>query len=241
MEPLVSCLCITKNRVGMLKRAVRLFQAQTYPHKELLIVYEETDRSTSEFLAGTADRRIKKLSVGEMPGLNLGRLRNLAVERCAGEYFCQWDDDDWYHMKRIEYQMRIIRESGMSASVLMHWLIFDATRDQAYLSYRKPWEGSLLCKTSLVHGDTRYDDLSKGEDTPIVKKLFAGHVIFPVMIPKLYIYNYHGGNVWEYDHWRKIFEASVKLSEASSALIKNILSDQYSVEYASTLLDGLED
>jgi len=43
-----------------------------------------------------------------LEGLSLGKLRNLAVEECRGDYVCQWYNVDWYHRKRLEEQMRVI-------------------------------------------------------------------------------------------------------------------------------------
>lgn len=46
---MVSCICITHNRVDFLKKAISYFQAQTYPNKELIILYEN-DPVTKDFV-----------------------------------------------------------------------------------------------------------------------------------------------------------------------------------------------
>jgi glycosyltransferase involved in cell wall biosynthesis len=225
----------------LLKRAIRSFEDQTYNNKELVIVYEDDDHFTDDFLCRVTSSKIKKIKVKKSKCLALGGLRNLSIQECSGEYFCQWDDDDWSHNNRIAFQMNVIRESNMPACVMMHWLIFDETEDQAYVSNRRPWEGSLLCKKSLISKDIKYDDTNKGEDTHIVKELFKSHLIFPVMMPKLYIYVYHGKNVWQREHWEEIFMASKKLSNTSSKIIKDILDSKYSGEKASSMLDQMSE
>ena len=41
--PLISCLCVTRARVALLNRAVRCFLDQSYPHIELVILFESDD------------------------------------------------------------------------------------------------------------------------------------------------------------------------------------------------------
>lgn len=240
-RPLISCLCVTRERGCLLSRAIKSFKDQKYINKELVIVYEEDDLSTGEYLSELLDNDIIKIEAVASPKLSLGELRNLAVEESKGEYFCQWDDDDWSHNNRLAFQMDVIQTSQMPACVMIYWLIFDALENQAYISNRRPWEGSILCKKSLITNELKYEDTESGEDTSIIKKLFSRNLIFPVVMPKLYIYVYHGGNIWSRDHWEKIFRASKKLSAPSSIVIKDILDGKYSGEKASEMLDRISE
>ena len=240
-EPLISCLCVTRGRVHLLKRAVRSFRDQTYPNRELVIVYESDDEGTREFLKGVTDNNIVAVEAPSSPVLSLGELRNLSVRECGGEYFCQWDDDDYSHVERISFQMDIIRRSKTPACVMMYWLIFDAGGKQAYVSCMRPWEGSLLCRKSIFGEDLKYEDVGIGEDTPLISRLFSRNLVFPVIMPKLYIYVYHGSNLWKDEHWKGIFAASRKLSVESSTIIGDILDGRYSGEESSSLLDEIEE
>ncbi len=241
VEPLISCLCITRARVPLLKRVVQSFKDQKYINKELVIVYENDDLSTKQFLRQVLDNNIIKIEAGTSPKLTLGELRNLSIRECNGEYFCQWDDDDWSHNSRLEFQMDVIHKSQMPACVMIHWLIFDALENQAYVSNRRPWEGSILCKKSLITEELKYEDNDRGEDTTIIKKLFSKNLIFPVVMPKLYIYVYHGRNVWFHDHWEKIFRTSRRLSAESSQIVRDILDGKYSGEEASDMLNKISE
>jgi len=240
-KPLISCLCVTRGKVQYLQRAIRCFQSQSYRNRELLILYEDDDRRTREYVAGILDRGISTAEVPGSPKLTLGRLRNLAIEKCRGEYFCQWDDDDWFHRNRLEFQMQVIQESRMPASIMMQWLVYEMSEGQAYISNRRPWEGSILCKKALIGEEMLYDDLLKGEDTNLIKSLFARSLVFPILMPKLYIYVYHGRNTWEYEHWKPIIEAGKRLTASSSRLISDILSGRYSEEEASDRLDKISE
>ncbi len=240
-EPLVSCLCVTLGRPRLLERAIRCFRGQTYPNKELVIIYESFDQPTKDVLDLVDDPNIVKIEAPDDPGITLGSLRNMAVSKCSGEYFCQWDDDDYSHPERVAFQMKVIGETKLPACIMMQWIIYDEVAERAYLSNRRPWEGGLVCKKSLIQEGMEYDDLKVGEDTPLVTKLFSKGLVFPVIMPRLYIYTYHGGNTWSRAHWENIFASSRPLSDESSRLIRGILDGTYDVEQAAGILDGLED
>ncbi len=80
-----------------------------------------------------------------------------------------------------------------------------------------------------------------GEDTPLVTKLFSKGLVFPVIMPRLYIYTYHGGNTWSRAHWENLLAYSRPLSGKSSRLISGILDGAYGTEQAAEILDGLSD
>ncbi|MGB2692791.1 MAG: glycosyltransferase family A protein [Thermodesulfobacteriota bacterium] len=239
VEPLISCLCVTRERTHLLHRAIRSFRDQTYTHKELVIIYESDDSVTGEYLKGITDNNIYKIEVPALPRHTLGQLRNLAVSKSRGEYFCQWDDDDFSHNERLSFQMNVLQQSSMPACVMVHWLIFDEFSGQAYVSNMRAWEGSIMCRKSLVGDEIQYEDQNKGEDTPLISKLFSKNLVCPIVMPKLYVYVYHGDNVWTEEHWDKIFKASRKLSAESSQLIRDILDGKYTGNEASSLLDEL--
>jgi hypothetical protein len=86
-----------------------------------------------------------------------------------------------------------------------------------------------------------YEEVVRHEDTHLVTELFRRSLLFPVMMPKLYIYVYHGGNLCTREHWEKIFRSSTELSEESASIIKGILDGLYTGEEAARLLDGIEE
>ncbi len=234
-EPLISCLCITRNKIEYLKRAVACFRGQTYPNKELVIVYEDDDANTVEIAESLRSDDILLVELGASPKLTLGELRNISVEACRGTYFCQWDDDDWYHNQRLEVQMEACRQSCKPANILVNWLMYDLTKHEAYFSFHNMWDGSILCRKD-VFKEFKYPSLSKGEDSQFLLKLFYANYLYPVVKPSLYIYVYHGRNTWDREHFAKMFLRSQKLAPGTGQLLREILENQYSTSEASRLL-----
>lgn len=195
---LVSCLCVTRDRVPMLRRAIACFLSQTYVPRELVIVYESDDSATRDFLAALHEPTIRAVEVPAHPKLPLGRLRNLSLEAARGRYVAQWDDDDWYGPQRLAAQIAAVRDSGKDGCVLIRWLMYDEATGTAYLSHLRAWEGSLVAVRNAI---PPYPEQAKGEDTPVVTAMLNEGRLTGLDRPRLYVYVYHGTNTWEREHW----------------------------------------
>lgn len=237
--PLISCLCVTRNKVHLIRRSIDCFRSQTYPNKQLIIVYEDNDNEIREFLSEIRDESIKVFEFPANPKLTLGDLRNHSIKLSDGEYFCQWDADDWYHNRRLELQMESLSKMHKDVCFLTYWIIFDNLTKKAYLSRKRIWEGSMLCKKErLSSSNIFYPSISKLEDFKFVEKLLEHNSIYPVDMPHLYIYVYHGDNTWDYNHFEQNFKAGKQFSEPASRLINEILDGKYSNAEASELMES---
>lgn len=224
--PLISALCVTHKKPLMLKRVMDCFMNQSYPNKQLVVVYEDHDKDTCTLLeSGTWDDTVKLVRVSASPvKLSLGELRNISIEAADGEYVCQWDDDDWYDPNRIAVQVEHIIATNRPACVLSQWVVFDAVNQKAYLSNIRLWEGSIMCKKEIIQ-QRLYAKIPKGEDTEVVDYLSNNDLLTVIHdMPELYIYIYHGTNTWEQAHFEKIFNASMQLSQDSCDQIIDILN-----------------
>jgi glycosyltransferase involved in cell wall biosynthesis len=238
--PLISCVCITRDKPELLKRAIDCFLNQTYPNKQLVVLYEDIDELTKAFFkTHTYDSSVVKLEVSGTPKLTIGKLRNYAISKADGEFISQWDDDDWYHVKRLENGYRYIQQTGKDGAILTRWMVFDCVEQQAYISNRRLWEGSVICRKDAML-EKGYDDLIWGEDTPIIEYLHENKKLALIeQMPLLYIYIYHGSNSWNYDHWKEIFKASLPLNDEDNSVVQKIISNEYTIEAASAMLDSI--
>jgi glycosyltransferase involved in cell wall biosynthesis len=217
------------------------FKGQTYPNKELVIVYEDNDIHIHEFLQTIDDPTIRCYQISTKPKLSLVELRNLSVNYASGEYICQWDSDDWFHNSRLELQMNYIIKMHKPICFLTYWIMYDNLTKNAYLSRKRLWEGSILCKKEvLVKANVKYPFLERGEDFNMVENLLPLNIICPVDIPNLYIYIYHGDNTWDYGHFKDNFRVGQELSPCACGLIREILEGKYSNVESSELLDSPE-
>lgn len=240
-EPLISCICVTRARPELLGRSIHCFRKQTWPYKELVIVYEDDDSVTRDFLANVRDSDIRILEMRSTPKKSLGELRNIAIRASRGSLFCQWDDDDWFHPERLATQYAYLRGNQADACILNHWIVFNANTGSAYISPEWSWEGSILCKRSVFSRRVRYGKIRRGEDAVFVGKLIKNYRIAFLNRPYLYIYVYHGRNTWDWDHWdTNIFSTdSFRLSDYFSSKIQEILAGRIGDEIAVKVLRSM--
>lgn len=237
--PKISCLCVTRNRVEYLKASIECFRNQSYPNKELVIVYVADDHATAQFARELDDGDIRVVEVPVEARTSLGAVRNIAIEQATGQYICNWDDDDWFHQDRLKIQYEAIIQSRKRASILYYLIIFDRLENTAYTTNCRQWENSIMCeKQVLVEHGIKYPALERGEDTVFVEGLREANVLFPIIRPQLYIYNYTGMNTCDQSHFETMFGYGKKMSEAHSALVAQAVSGELDCKGASAMFDS---
>ncbi len=114
-EPLVCCVCLTRDRPEMLQRAIACFRAQTYQRKRLII----WDTSAVPF-ALSMNLPDNEHCIEDVADYSIGELRNRAnswtdygTEDCS--VIIHWDDDDWSHPARIAEQVALLKSRGKEA------------------------------------------------------------------------------------------------------------------------------
>jgi len=218
-----------------------IFNLQSYTNKELVIIYREDDFQTASLLGSVCTAGLVLIEVPKTQSLTLGQLRNLGINQCNGELICCWDDDDWYHFRRLEVQFAVIKASKMKGCVLSKILIIDIQNQQAYYSHERLWEGSLMCYRS-VFTEHAYADLRRGEDFELVGNLQSKNLLYVInTVPNLYVYNYHGANTWNIDHFKYFFIRSEPLSKETSAEIVDLMNSNHIKQVDSLKMDYLID
>ena len=226
--PLISCLCVTRNRVAMLRRAVNCFLDQIYSPRELVVLYESDDSATRDYLATLHEAQIRVIEVPVEPKLTLGALRNISVAASRGEYVANWDDDDWHSPLRLAEQIEAICNSGKPSCLLTRWVIYDLVANQAYRSGPRLWEGSLVAKRDAI---IAYPEIAKGEDKVVVDQLIVDDRVVGLDSPHLYVYVVHGSNTWETEHWQEnLLPYAEQLTPERSQKVK-VLLDQHMLQH----------
>lgn len=206
----------------MLRRAVDCFLGQTWPDRELLVIHEDIDTATAEFIASLAHPLIRTQVVPATPHIPLGRKRQMSIEAARGRYIATWDDDDWSGPTRLADQMAVIQGSGARACTLHQWIAYDQLLGQAWLTEPRTWEASLLAERAIV---PKFGDGERGEDFFVVKAIVeAGHMAV-LNSPHLYVYLYHGANVGSRVHFkRNVFAHAQACSPAFSQRVAQLMA-----------------
>lgn len=213
---LVSCLCVTRGKYDHLARAVQCFESQSHKHRELIVVHQGLEDRCLQLL-----EKVSRVTVASaVSAQTLGELRNLSLRIAAGEYVCQWDDDDWHAPDRIEKQLDWLLKRRANACVLARWFMRNELTGRVYLSPYRHWEGSLLCRKSEPALRAGYPPLAQGEDTELTNNLLATGKVATLDRPELYLYTYHGKNTWSAEHFDRLARNGVELQPAEAERIR---------------------
>ena len=101
--PLVSVVIPTRNRSGLVVRAVSSALAQTYGDIEVIVVVDGPDQGTAEALERVNDPRLKIVQLPESVGGS--DARNAGVKAADGAWVAFLDDDDEWLPEKIQKQL----------------------------------------------------------------------------------------------------------------------------------------
>lgn len=195
--PRVSCVLVfaNKERIRRARKAVNQFCAQSYPHKQLVIV-----NATDLPITNVAHKEIKELPFEvsqDSPTGSLGSMRNFALANCDGEAACpHWDDDDVYDRHLLAFMMSQYSATRMHAVVLSTQLRIDIVNSTVY----KHTQPSGIPNTMIVPcrpNSTRYPDQTGKEDEAYFHKYFAldakviANTNYPFNTLKMCVYDGH--------------------------------------------------
>ncbi len=246
-KPLVSCLMPTGNRERFARQAVRYFQRQTYPSRELVIVddgdtdddgtVDDDDRSGDHAMSGLphwADLEREGCEPAPVQylrvpaGTSIGAKRNAAVQAARGELLLCWDDDDWYGPERIERQIEPILAGRAGVTALGQSLFYHVESDEfwtcsaeihARMFYQHVIGGTLAFCRSDWRASGGFPAQSMAEDASFLRRLLRRNVVLErVSSENLFIYVRHGANSWQFATGKHLGQSGWSKASPPSAL-----------------------
>jgi O-antigen biosynthesis protein len=175
MKPLVTCLCLTRNRREWLPKAIACFAAQTYEPRELLIVADGEDVSD---LVPPEDSRVRLVCTGGR--MTIGAKRNFGCALASGDLIAHWDDDDYSAPGRLADQVDRLMASGLAVTGYGTLKFTDGARWWLYTAHdpRKFATGtSLLYRKTWWSGHHFVDDQVGEDNTFVALAAGAGELV----------------------------------------------------------------
>lgn len=210
-DPLVSCLMVTlpsPRRLGFAERAIAAYCAQTYAHRELVILLDDGPADAKAAIVdhvAALDRTDISITHAP-PGLTLGALRNLSGAMASGAVLCQWDDDDLHHPRRVEKQLAALVAADTEASALSELTMFFPAKRELYLTNWSKAAVLVVPQAIIYHADAGItyvetgDKARIGEDLELCERLFArGQLSGLPGAPEMIVYMSHGANTGSTD------------------------------------------
>jgi glycosyltransferase involved in cell wall biosynthesis len=138
MKPLVSILIPAYNAEEWIAESLQSAVAQTWQHKEIIVVDDGSKDRTAEVAQRFASKGVKVVST---PNQGLSGAVNHAYKLCQGDYIQELDSDDLLSPNKIETQLAALR-GGDSKRILL-------SSPWAYFHYRP--RCARFVATSLWH------------------------------------------------------------------------------------------
>jgi cephalosporin hydroxylase len=167
-QPLVTAIMPTADRRRFVPHAIRHFQKQDYPNRELIIVDDGAD-PVGDLVPD--DPRIRYLRLPDRR--KVGWKRNYACREARGDVIVHWDDDDWMASHRIRYQVeRLLAEraalAGLS-SILYHQPASGQAWQFVYTGQSRRWfGGNTFCYRKAFWAKNPFPEIDVGEDARFV-------------------------------------------------------------------------
>jgi len=198
--PLISCIMPTRGRAHFVKQSIKYFNRQTYPNKELIIIYDQAT-DLPENIYQLSNVYLFKTAINS----SIGHKRNIALKHSRGEIIAHWDDDDWHSSKRLFEQVKPLLEGHADISALYNTLFFNPFDWKAWQITPQLYQsifvegvhgGTLMYKTEWI-GNTQFLDISLREDAIFLKALIdKGARLAKINGRNLYTYIRHNNNSW---------------------------------------------
>jgi len=167
-RPMVSCIMPTADRRRFVPHAVRLFLAQGYAERELVVVDDGSDPVRNLM---PKDPRIRYVRMSQRR--SLGAKRNLACRVARGEVIVHWDDDDWAAAWRVSYQVQELVRAEADLCGIDRVLFLGPSPEQAwqyiYPEDERPWvHGGSLCYKRDLWLRNPFPDVNVAEDCDFI-------------------------------------------------------------------------
>lgn len=164
-QPLVSVVLTTRDRPTFLRIALRCYQHQTYPSRELIVVDDGDRFPASEAAVRAAGGRLLRVP----PGTLLGEKLNIGCAEARGVFLQKMDDDDWYGQHFLEAMVRrILMEWQVACSPALAFiqpiLFFSLGTWEIRRSSPRESAGGTLCFPRSLWQERPFRHLSLQED-----------------------------------------------------------------------------
>ncbi|MFH1152863.1 MAG: glycosyltransferase [Pseudomonadota bacterium] len=145
--PRVSCLMVATGPMDLVQPSIHCFQRQTYPDKELILVDISGNDALAQWVQGLPDDRIICLRQQPATGTREA-LMAMAAKRATGIWIACWNQADLSEPHRLEIQMAAIHAWKAEYCFLERKQIWRPGKHQLFVSARRPWKQTLVCRKS---------------------------------------------------------------------------------------------
>jgi glycosyltransferase involved in cell wall biosynthesis len=201
-RPLVSMILTTRDRPRLFSVALRCYQHQTYPRRELVVVDDGDRFPVDERAVAALGGRLVRAD----PGTALGTKLNLGAQAARGGLCQKMDDDDWYAPAFLETMVGAIEGSGRAlclptVAFVTPFLFFEVARWEVRRSVHNNVPGATLLFARDDWEGRPFRPLPGDEDVWFfMDQQRRGTRALPVRAPEIFLAVRHRGSRGEREH-----------------------------------------
>lgn len=191
MEPLVSCILVTRDRPSFFRQALKYYHEQTYARSELIVV-DDGESSVADFCRAVSGVTYIRLAERSPTGSKL----NLGIEASRGEILQKIDDDDYYGPEFLSKASAALL-AAEEPNALVAWCcfgIFIAGEQDLFHSGHGWHAGGTLCFHRALWKQHAFRDVFASSDSWFLRD--NRPVIHRVCAADQYVVCRHGKNTW---------------------------------------------
>ncbi len=113
----------------------------------MIIIYDQTDKSDILYIKKILGKKIKYKLIINKKNLGVGRSRNIGIKKSNSKYIAFCDSDDVWSKKKLEVQLRIMKEKNLSFSHTDYYLINEENKIIGKMNVRKKLDYNTLLKS----------------------------------------------------------------------------------------------
>ena len=154
----VSVIITTKNRLELLKKALKSVLMQTYTDFECIVVVDNSTDGTREYLETITDKRVKTIFIEEAESKGGNYARNKGIDASTGDFLAFLDDDDEWLPLKLEKQIKLFDDQEVGLVFCGHMDEYDDGKMCVKITPADDQQGDLsqfvfkfiFCTTSMM-------------------------------------------------------------------------------------------
>ena len=123
MKNLISIIIPYFKKKQFFKETIESINKQTYQNFEIILIYDDIDKSDLKFIKHILKKIKKKKIIINKKNLGAGISRNLGIKQSKGEFIAFLDADDIWHKKKIEKQVMFMKKKKIDFSFSNYLII----------------------------------------------------------------------------------------------------------------------
>jgi len=134
-KPLVSIIVNCYNGSKYLEEALRSLKNQTYDNFEVIFWDNQSTDDSKKIFDKNFDKRFKYYYASEHT--TLYEARNMAINKCKGDFISFLDTDDLWEYNKLEMQVPLFFNSEIAVVYSNFWLMKNSKKNMKIFSKKK--------------------------------------------------------------------------------------------------------